>query len=313
MSATPVRIGIVGIGKIARDQHVPVIRSGSDFVLSAVASGSGVGVEGAATFPTLSAMLAGAPDLQAVAICTPPGPRYALAREALLAGRHVLLEKPPAATLGEIEDLTDIARTCNRILFATWHSRFAPGVEAARLALAGTIVESLRVTWKEDVRHWHPGQAWIWEPGGFGVFDPGSNALSIVTRIMPEPIFLRSAELDVPANRGQPIAARLAFRTAREGGTLEAEFDWRQTGPQTWDIAIETTSGRRVVLSGGGSHLAIDGASVHLPPEAEYRGVYQRFAQLIRDNQSDADASPLRLVADAFLLGRRNTVEPYVE
>ena len=47
-------------------------------------------------------------------------------------------------------------------------------------------MKRLLVTWKEDVRHWHPGQQWIWEAGGFGVFDPGINALSIVTKIMPD-------------------------------------------------------------------------------------------------------------------------------
>ena len=76
----------------------------------------------------------------------------------------------------------------------------------------GKRVRELRVTWKEDVRHWHPGQAWIWEPGGFGVFDPGINALSILTRILPSPIFVQSATLAVPANRAAPIAAEISPR-----------------------------------------------------------------------------------------------------
>ena len=40
-------------------------------------------------------------------------------------------------------------------------------------------IRTLTVAWKEDVRIWHPGQAWIWKAGGLGVFDPGINALSI--------------------------------------------------------------------------------------------------------------------------------------
>ena len=82
------------------------------------------------------------------------------------------------------------------------------------------------------MRKWHPGQAWIWEPGGFGVFDPGINALSIVTEIVPQPIFLTAARLVFPQNRAQPIAADLMFADASGAERVEANFDWRQTGPQ---------------------------------------------------------------------------------
>ena len=133
------------------------------------------------------------------------------------------------------------------ILFQTWHSQFNAAVDEAKRRLAGQSVKSLVVTWKEDVRHWHPGQQWIWQPGGYGVFDPGINALSIVTKIMPEPVFVKSAELFFPANRLAPIAANLAL-TSRTPRDWRAEFDWRQTGEQSWDIDIETAAGARLKL-----------------------------------------------------------------
>jgi D-galactose 1-dehydrogenase len=46
-------------------------------------------------------------------------------------------------------------------------------------------------------------------------------------------------------------------------------------------------------------------------PEAEYRGLYQRFVEITATGESDVDLTPLRLVADAFLLGRRNVVEAF--
>ena len=45
--------------------------------------------------------------------------------------------------------------------------------------------------------------------------------------------------------------------------------------------------------------------------EAEYRGLYRRFVELTATGASDVDLTPLRLVADAFLLGRRQIVEPF--
>ena len=75
------------------------------------------------------------------------------------------------------------------------------------------------------------------------MFDPGINALSILTRILPRPFFLTQAELSFPRNRAAPIAADLAF-SDETGLPIRAEFDWRQTGPQTWDIRVETEAGR---------------------------------------------------------------------
>jgi D-galactose 1-dehydrogenase len=131
------------------------------------------------------------------------------------------------------------------------------------------------------VRRWHPGQAWIWEPGGLGVFDAGINALSIATRILPRPFHLTEGVLRFPDNRQAPISADLVFGD-REGLRIEAGFDWLQTGPQTWDIRAETDDGV-LVLSQGGGRLEIDGRVATEEPEAEYPGLYARFARLIRE------------------------------
>ena len=43
----------------------------------------------------------------------------------------------------------------------------------------------------------------------------------------------------------------------------------------------------------------------------EYEDIYDRFAELLRDRRSLVDAAPLRLVADAFMVGRRLTTDPF--
>ncbi|CAN7197267.1 Gfo/Idh/MocA family oxidoreductase [Bradyrhizobium sp. LjRoot220] len=307
---TTIRIAIVGLGKIARDQHIPAI-SGTDGIELAAIASRNASIDGIAHFATLDELLAAKPDIDAIALCTPPQVRRAQAAAALKAGKHVLLEKPPGATVSELDPLVAAARQTGRTLFATWHSRFAPAVEPARSFLAARQIKSMVVEWKEDVRVWHPGQAWIWEPGGLGVFDPGINALSILTRILPRPFFLTAAELSFPRNRAAPIAADLAF-SDETGIPIRAEFDWRQTGPQTWDIRVETDIGR-LTLSSGGSHLSHDGHILVDEKQAEYRGIYRRFVELIASGASDVDLSPLVHVADAFMLGRRRDVEPFIE
>lgn len=309
MTAKPIKLGIVGVGKIVRDQHLPALAANQAYSLTAAASRNGR-VEQIPNFATIEAMLEAVPELDAVSLCMPPQFRYEAARSAIAAKKHVFLEKPPGATVSEVEDLKALAARNGVSLFASWHSRYAPAVEATRTFLARTRIRSAMINWKEDVRRWHPNQDWIWQPGGLGVFDPGINALSIATHILPA-MFITSAILEFPENRDAPIAAKIAFKSA-DGFPVAADFDWRQTGPQSWDILAETDAGA-MVLSGGGAKLSIDGQIVHDEPEAEYPMLYRRFAELVHVGASDVDLAPLQHVADAFMLGKRIVVEAFYD
>lgn len=302
------KLGIVGVGKIARDQHLPAIAGNQGFELVASASRNAQ-VENVRNYPDIDTLLAAEPDIDAVSLCAPPQVRYAQARAALEAGKHVMLEKPPGAGVSEVEALRELARERKRTLFATWHSRCASAVEPARAWLAERPILAVHVRWKEDVRRWHPGQQWIWEPGGLGVFDPGINALSIVTHILPREVLLSGATLHVPSDCATPIAAELELIDT-DGVAVRAEFDWRHGPVEQWEIDVETTDGL-LSITEGGKRLAIAGETVALGVEREYAALYERFHWLIAQGVDDVDVRPLRLVADAFLLGRHIEVEAF--
>lgn len=304
----PIRIAIVGIGKIARDQHVPAIRGSSAFSLAATVSPHDAGLDGVPHHASLDDLLAQGPTVDAIALCTPPQVRYDLATQALAKGIHLFLEKPPGATLAEVDALKAKADEIGVTLFAAWHSRFAAGVAPARAWLSKRAIKRVSIVWREDVRVWHPGQAWIWQPGGLGVFDPGINALSIVTHILPRPFFLKEARLVLPENHSAPIAADMMFCDTA-GAPIHMDLDWRQTGPQSWDIMVETDAGM-LKLSHGGAVLTLPNGTEY-GEDVEYAGLYARFATLIRGQRSDVDISPLRLVADAFLRGTRETTQAF--
>jgi D-galactose 1-dehydrogenase len=303
-------IALLGIGKIARDQHIPAIAESSGFALAATVSRSG-GVDGVENHNDIAGLLAARPDIRAVSLCMPPVPRFDIATAALAAGKHVMLEKPPGATVSEVLKLERLARAKGVTLFATWHSRHAAGVAQARAYLRDAQIRHVQIDWKEDVRRWHPGQDWIWQAGGLGVFDPGINALSIMTEILPNPVHLTAATLAFPDNCETPIAADLAF-AGPAGMTVDAVFDWRQEGPQSWNITVDTTHGQ-LRLTDGGATLLIDGMAQKAEGPGEYPGLYHRFAELIEAGQSDVDISPLQHVADAFMLGRREVVAAFYD
>jgi predicted dehydrogenase len=304
----PIRIGIIGYGKIATDQHEPSIRANPRFELAASSSRSGKGPKPA--FTDWREMLRSVDGLEAVAITTPPKPRYEIARECLAAGLHVLLEKPPCATLSEIEDLACLADAQQRTLFATWHARHNAAVRAAAQALAGQRIESMQIRWHEDVRKWHPGQTWIWEAGGFGVFDPGINALSIATAIFPGSLFIAGAKLSIPEGGQTPVAADIVLESPDSDGALTCSLDWRRSEGEEWTIRARTAAGSEVLLTEGGARLFLDGTEQPVSGIGEYPDIYRRFVELIDERRSDVDVRPLRLVADCLLVGSSQTVEP---
>lgn len=304
----PIKIAILGFGKIAADQHAPSIAANPRFDLVATSSRSGQGV--ARTFTDWRELIRSVAGLEAVAITTPPEPRYEIARECILAGLHCLLEKPPTAGLAEIADLACLAEAQQVSLFTTWHAQHHATVDAAAKALAGKRIAAMEIVWHEDVHKWHPGQNWIWAPGGFGVFDPGINAFSIATKIFPGGLFVRSAELSVPENAQTPIAVDVAFSSPIADGALTASLDWRRGEGEEWTITMSTADGAHLRLEEGGAKLLLNGQAHADDGPGEYPDIYRTFVDLIDARCSLVDVAPLRLVADCLLVGRRNSVEP---
>jgi predicted dehydrogenase len=303
----PIKIAIIGYGKIAEDQHVPSIRANPRFELAASSSRSGQGVD--RKFTDWRELIRSVEGLEAVAITTPPEPRYEIARECMLAGLHCLLEKPPTTGLAEIADLACLAEAQQMSLFTTWHAQHHSTVQAAAQALAGKRIAKMTIHWHEDVHKWHPGQKWIWQAGGFGVFDPGINALSIATKIFPGGLFVQSAELSFPENSQTPIAAEITFASPQADGPLTGSLDWRRTEGEEWTIAVETSDGTQARLEDGGARLILKGAASADSGLGEYPDIYRAFVDLIDERKSLVDVAPLRLVADCLLVGSRKTVE----
>ena len=139
----PIRLGLIGVGKIARDQHLPAIAGDPRFELIATASAQGQ-VEGVPGYGSIEKMLAASHELDAVVIATPPTVRGAIADAAIGAGLDIMLEKPPAAGLAEVAAMEARAAAAGTVLFASWHSREAAGVEPAREWLADREIRQVR-------------------------------------------------------------------------------------------------------------------------------------------------------------------------
>jgi predicted dehydrogenase len=143
-----VRFGIVGVGRIARDQFAPALASTQCAVLQAAASrdirrAEALGPRRA--YDSYSALLAD-PDVDAVYVATHNGLHKDLTLEALSRGKHVLCEKPLGRTAEECEAMVAAAKTTGRLLVEAFMYRHHPQIRRAQqLVRDGVIGELMTV------------------------------------------------------------------------------------------------------------------------------------------------------------------------
>ena len=136
----PLKAVVVGAGLMGRWHARYAARAGAEIaaVVDREAEAARVLAArhgGAAVFGTLSECLRSGP-VDVAHICTPIDSHFALAREALMGGAHVLVEKPAAATRAEAVALVETARERGRLLIPAHQMPFQPGFLRLRGALA---------------------------------------------------------------------------------------------------------------------------------------------------------------------------------
>ena len=144
------RIAIVGFGEIAGRQHLPAIAKTSGAAVVAVVDPVKT-PPGLPHFRDLQELLRDGPEIDAVALCTPPQARHLQAATALAAGKHVLLEKPLAASTEEASELVRLADEYGRTLMCDHTFCYTPAVQYLRDLVAGgelgdvLFVDSVRI------------------------------------------------------------------------------------------------------------------------------------------------------------------------
>ncbi len=129
---TPIRIGVIGCGRIAQIMHLPFLRELPEFELVALSDISvdvlqqlGTCYPGASTHTDYSEVLQRS-DIDAVAVTTPD--HASIAEQAARAGKHVFVEKPLCFTAGEGQRIADaVHETGVRLMIGTMR-RFDPAV-----------------------------------------------------------------------------------------------------------------------------------------------------------------------------------------
>lgn len=144
----PIRTGLLAFGMSGRIFHVPFLTTNPAFSLEAVAERHTKKAK--AFYPDLKSYdtteeLINDPELELIVVNTPNNTHFMLAKAALQAGKHVLIEKPCAPTAAEAKELFDLGREMNREVMVyqnrRWNSDFMVVKEVLEMGQLGKLIE----------------------------------------------------------------------------------------------------------------------------------------------------------------------------
>ena len=189
-------VGLIGVGNIARWAYLPALKRADLFRLCAVHD-----VDAAAARSTAGAFIARAcattaellmeKDVEAVFVCTPPQAHSEAVLAALEAGKHVLCEKPLAATLGEARAMCQAAQKAKTVHMVNFSFRFRPEtafmVAIIRSGILGKIYHVLGAFSQggwftesgEPAQERVDAAAWRYAPGGGVVYELGPHLVDL--------------------------------------------------------------------------------------------------------------------------------------
>lgn len=135
-----IEVGLIGFGLAGRAFHAPVIRAVPGLALAAILERSGE--QASAAYPGVRIVrsmeeLLSIDGIRLIVIATPNDTHFTLARQALEAGRDVLVDKPFATTLAEAREIVRIAKERGRLVSVYQNRRFDGDFQAIQQLVAG--------------------------------------------------------------------------------------------------------------------------------------------------------------------------------
>ena len=208
-----IHVGLVGFGFAGKVFHAPVIRAVEGLRLSAIVQRHGASDPKYADVEfvrSLDELLTRQIDL--VVVATPNTSHHPIAKQALLAGRHVVVDKPFTTTLAEAQELVQIAKQQSRMVTVYQDRRYTGDFATVQKVVAEGALGRV-TTYESHFDRFRPEQkpkAWREEPlPGSGVwFDIGPHLFDQALLLF-----------------GVPQAIGADIRIERSGGRIDDAFD----------------------------------------------------------------------------------------
>jgi predicted dehydrogenase len=248
----PGAVGLIGLGQIGQ-VHAAGIRRAPGARLAAVADTAPERLEpfvaaGVRAYRDAGELIADS-QVGTVSVCLPHHLHFPVARQAIRAGKNVLVEKPLAIGLDQCQELVDAAATAGVALGVSHNQVFyAPHAEAKRLidtgAIGRPVLIRLRLGMGPAWGGWRDSPA---QAGGGLLFDAGVHRLYLALFFFG-PVRGIHAVLDAPRQRSETFAVAILEFESGALGVIEANH---HGPPGTFDDEIEITGSDATLRLGG--------------------------------------------------------------
>lgn len=331
MSMSRIRIGLVGLGWVSTNRHLPALRRNARFEIVGLADRSGDLAARWASKLGIKRHCAASrvqdidwlDHVDALDVVTAPMAHHALIRDGLRAGKHVITEKPFAMTVAEGEELVQLASTSGKVLAIVHNFQFASStlsllkdIDSGRI---GTIRAITATQWGNPARRL---PVWYDElPAGL-FFDESPHLLYLLRRLSPGPLRLTQVD-SCGSTQGlrTPASIDVSYRAATTAGDIPVNMACRFEAPLSeWHVAVLGDRSAGIIdvfrdiylrLPNDGRHQARDivrtswrataqhwtrhliNGPLHLSGRLLYgnRTVFERFGASIQTGHQPADIS----------------------
>lgn len=128
------------------------------------------------------------PHISVVVVTTPPATHFALARQALQAGKHVVVEKPAFLTTAELDDIAALAAAADRQVLVAENYYYKPIAFRLRELIATGAIGELKLVWLNATKQQRVA-GWRCDPllaGGGPLFEGGVHWINVLAHLGPE-------------------------------------------------------------------------------------------------------------------------------
>ena len=247
------RVAVVGLGWVGTHRHLPWLRRHADVDVVGVIDHTPARVERArALFKVAEGAVAEGPhgvswldSVDAVTIATPPASHASLAREYLLAGKDVLLEKPMALELDGARELAQLAEREGRILAVVHNFQFARSTIRLKKLLATGRMGDVHALWAAQLSNPRRRLPEWYESLPLGLFyDESPHFFYLVRSLLGPDLEMEVVHL-VPGkpDRSTPAAITLLMRAGSTPAQISMNFvapvsEWHLTLIGSHSLAV---------------------------------------------------------------------------
>ncbi|MCC2545620.1 Gfo/Idh/MocA family oxidoreductase [Hymenobacter sp. BT175] len=318
--SSPIQAGLLAYGMSGQIFQAPFLAAHPGFTLRAVTERhqqrAANDYPGIISYPSVEALLADE-EIELVVVNTPSNTHVELATQALRAGKHVLIEKPVAATVAELQGLYDLGRTQNRQVLAYQNRRWDSDFQAVRAVVeSGQLGQLIEVHFRYDryrpVLNPKPFKETP-GPGSGLLYDLGPHLIDQVISLFGRPLAVHKVQgayrpetrvddfftlhlrypgaLNVFVSSSllvaQPLPAFVLHGT--RGSFVKARADVQEGQLQQGLAPTAAEYGHEDPAHAGSLTLADAGGQLHTQPvpgrRGDYQGLFEAVYQAIRHQQ----------------------------